>query len=49
MTASPPPRAERGSARRLIVWFIIGVIVVAGVALYFQYAGQVVPTMGQDR
>jgi hypothetical protein len=49
MTASPSPRAARSSVRRLIIWFVIAVIIVAGVVLYFRYAGQVVPLIGQDR
>lgn len=49
MIASPPPRAERSSARRLIIWSLIAAVVVAGIALYFRYAGQVVPIIGQDR
>ena len=49
MTGSPPPRAERSSARRLLIWFVIGVVVIAGIALYFRYSGQVMPIIGQDR
>ncbi len=35
--------------RRLIIWFVIAVIIIAGVALYFRYAGQVAPLIGQER
>jgi hypothetical protein len=49
MTASPPPRAERGSMRRLLIWCVIAMVIIAGVVLYFRYAGQVVPLIGQER
>ena len=49
MTSPPPPRADRGYMRRLILWFIIFTIVAAGVVLYFRYGSQPVPLIEQVR
>jgi hypothetical protein len=49
MTSPPPPRNDRGQMRRLILWFIVFAIVIAGVVLYFRYGSQPVPLIDQVR
>ncbi len=49
MTSPPPPRTDRGSVRRLMLWSIIGLIVIVGVVLYFRFANQVPPLLDQVR
>ena len=49
MTSPPPPRTDRGQTRRLILWFIVFAIVVAGVVLFFRYGNQPVPLIEQVR
>ena len=49
MTSPPPPRSDRGQMRRLMLWFIVFAIVIAGVVLYFRYGSQPVPLIDQVR
>ena len=49
MTSPPPPRTERGSVRRLMLWFLIGIVVVVGVVFYFRFGNQVIPLLDQVR
>jgi len=47
MTSPPPPRADRGQTRRLVLWSIVFAVVLAGVVLYFRYGTQPVPLIEQ--
>jgi len=47
MTSPPPPRTDRGSVRRLMLWFLIGVVVLVGLVFYFQFGNQQVPLIDQ--
>lgn len=49
MTSPPPSRSDRSNVRRLLLWGIIAVIVIAGVVLYFHFGGQPVPLIQQVR
>ncbi len=49
MTSPRPLRTDRGNTRRVLLWSIIALIVIAGVALYFRFGSQPVPLIGQVR
>lgn len=49
MTSPPPPRSDRGPMRRLLLWFIVFAVVLAGVILYFRFGSQPVPLIEQVR
>ena len=40
---------ERPSLRRIAFWVVVAVVLVAGIALYFQYTDAVFPVLRTDR
>ena len=49
MTSPRPLPTARGNTRRVLLWSMIGLVVIAGIVLYFRYGGQPVPLIGQVR
>ena len=49
MTSPRPLPSARGNARRVLLWSLIGLVVVAGLVLYFRFGGIPVPLIGQER
>ena len=49
MTSPRPLRSERSNTRRVMLWFIIALIVIAGIVLYFRFGAQPVPLIDQVR
>jgi len=49
MTSPRPLPPDRGNTRRVMLWSIIALVVIAGVVLYFRFGGQPVPLIGQVR
>ena len=49
LTSPPPPRTDRGQTRRLVLWFIVFAIVLAGVVLFFRFGTQPGPLIEQVR
>ena len=49
MTSPRPLRSDRGTTRRVLLWSIIAIVVLAGIMLYFRFGSQPVPLIDQVR
>ena len=49
MTSPRPLRTDRGNTRRVLLWSIVALVVIAGVVLYFRFGAQPVPLIDQVR
>ena len=49
MTSPRPLRTDRGNSRRVLLWSVIALVVIAGIMLYFRYGAQPVPLIEQVR
>ncbi len=49
MTSPRPLRSGPSSTRRLMLWSISALLVIAGVVLYFRFGAQPVPLIDQTR
>ena len=49
MTSPRPLHSDRGNTRRVLLWSIIALVVIAGIVLYFRFGAQPVPLIEQVR
>ena len=49
MTSPRPLRSAHGNTRRVLLWSIIAIVVLAGIMLYFRFGSQPVPLVDQVR
>ena len=49
MTSPRPLPSDRGNTRRVLLWSIIFLVVLAGIVLYFRFGAQPIPLIDQVR